>query len=84
MVFQLHVRPMAAKQLERLPEADQLRVEGAIKALIQNPFSAKKLDGEYAGCYSYRVWPYRIIYRVYKKELLIFVIEIGHRQGVYK
>ncbi|MBU4299512.1 type II toxin-antitoxin system RelE/ParE family toxin [Patescibacteria group bacterium] len=35
------------------------------------------------GAYSYRVWPYRIIYRIYKNLLLIIVIRIGHRQGVY-
>ena len=26
---------------------------------------------------------YKIIYEIYKKELLILVVSVGHRQGVY-
>jgi len=49
-----------------------------------DPFVGKKLKGEYENQYSYRVWPYRIIYEIRKNELVVLVIRVGHRQGVYK
>ncbi|MBP9850444.1 MAG: type II toxin-antitoxin system RelE/ParE family toxin, partial [Candidatus Peribacteraceae bacterium] len=36
------------------------------------------------GKYTLRVWPYRIIYKFEKQQLTVYVLEIGHRQGVYK
>jgi mRNA-degrading endonuclease RelE of RelBE toxin-antitoxin system len=56
----------------------------ALDAIEANPFFGKPLHGKYAGQYSVRVWPYRIIYKIYKSELLILVIEFDHRQGAYK
>ncbi|OJI06872.1 hypothetical protein BK004_01900 [bacterium CG10_46_32] len=57
-----------------------LQILGEIEA---NPFLGKKLHGKREGQYSFRVWPYRIVYKIYKNELLVVVIEFGHRQGVY-
>jgi mRNA interferase RelE/StbE len=54
-----------------------------LEDILQDPFSGKKLEGELKNCYSSRAWPYRIIYEIRKKELVIVVIKIGHRQGVY-
>jgi len=42
------------------------------------------LEGEYRGQWSLRVWPYRIIYRVEKRKLIVLILEIAHRQGAYK
>jgi mRNA-degrading endonuclease RelE of RelBE toxin-antitoxin system len=52
--------------------------------IADNPFIGKKLDGKLTGLYSYQVWPYRIIYKIYKHILLIVVIRISHRQRAYK
>ena len=51
--------------------------------LAQNPDLGKKLEGELRDFYSLRVWPYRIIYQIIKNELIVFVVQIKHRQGVY-
>lgn len=84
MGYRVKLKPRAEKELNNLPQKDYYRVIEVIASLAANPFSGKKLEGEYKGYYSIRVWPHRIIYQIYKKELLIFVIRIGHRQGVYK
>ena len=55
-----------------------------MRDLALDPFQGKKLKGELRGQYSIRVWPYRIIYQIYKKELIITIIDVGHRQGVYR
>ena len=56
----------------------------ALDALEEDPFIGKKLSGEFQGIRSFRVWPYRILYEIKKKELFVFVIRIAHRQGAYK
>ena len=43
----------------------------------------KKLRGEWRGFYRLRLRTYRVIYRKYTKELLVFVVRIGHRRDVY-
>jgi len=78
------LRKSAQKELNNLAEKDKANVSAALLSLSQNPFIGKKLSGELAGSYSYRVWPFRIIYDIYKKQLMIHVLRIAHRQGVYK
>ena len=84
MRYDLKVKPNAQKKLDKLPKTDYYRILAAFSILAQNPFVGKKMKGEYAGSCSYRVWPYRVIYDIYKKELLVLVVRVGHRQGVYK
>ncbi|RLC34341.1 MAG: hypothetical protein DRZ76_02845 [Candidatus Nealsonbacteria bacterium] len=52
--------------------------------LRKNLYAGKKLKGKFQGCYSLRIGPYRIIYKIYKSQLNILIIRIGPRQGVYK
>lgn len=84
MEFQLRTKPNVDKELKRIPKANYYRILAAFTVLSKNPYIGKKMEGEYKRCFNYRVWPYRIIYQVYKKSLVILVIRIGHRQGVYK
>ena len=83
MVYQIQVQRSARKQLDKIPIIYRAKLEKAIDALALDPLQGKKLEGELKGQYSIRVWPYRIIYQIYKKELIIVIIEVGHRQGVY-
>lgn len=83
MAYQLKIRPQAEKDLQKINKQDYYRILSALSVLSNNPFKGKKLKGKYSGYYSYRAWPHRIIYQIFQKELLIFVVRIGHRQGVY-
>lgn len=84
MTYYLRIKPSAEKNLRKLPKKDIARIMKVLTYLCDDPWSGKKLSGEYQGCYSLRVWPYRVIYQVYRKELMIIVVGLGHRQGVYK
>ena len=84
MVYLLKLKPGIEKDLEKLPKKEHQKILLALSVIASDPFVGKKLEGEYAGNYSYRVWPYRIIYQILKKQLIVLVIRIGHRQGVYK
>ncbi|MEK7657867.1 MAG: type II toxin-antitoxin system RelE/ParE family toxin [Patescibacteria group bacterium] len=84
MNYQVKLKPSAEKELSKFSQKDYYRIMATLTGLAVNPFIGKKLEGKYKGYYSIRVWPHRIIYQIYKKELLIFIICIGHRRGVYK
>ncbi len=84
MKYQIQVQKSAKKQLDKVPDIYRIKIAKAIDSLAENPFQGKKLEGELKGQYSVRVWPYRIIYQIYKKELIISIIDVGHRQGAYK
>ena len=83
MAFQLYIKPKVRKQLENLSEKDRVRVARVLEVIRDDPFSGKQLHGTRSGQYSFRVWPYRIVYRIEKAKLLVLVIAFGHRQGVY-
>ena len=84
MAFTLHVKPKAQKNIDKLPEQYRERALQILDEIEINPFLGKKLHGKHEGQYSLRVWPYRIVYKIYKNELLVLIIEFGHRQSVYK
>lgn len=83
MVYVVRLKPSAEKKLAKLSMEWRGRVRAALIIIATNPYSGKKLKGIYQGHYVYRVWPYRIIYQIYKHELIVVVVRIGHRQGVY-
>jgi mRNA interferase RelE/StbE len=74
----------AAKDIDKIDRKNKPHIFAALFDLRKDPYSGKKLKGKFQDCYSLRVGFYRIIYKIYKKELNILVIRIGHRQGIYK
>jgi len=84
MEYQISIKPSAAKELGKLPKKDYYRVLSAFAILSNDPFIGKKMKGKFDSQYNYRVWPYRIVYEIHKKELVVLVIAVGHRQGIYK
>ena len=84
MKYRVKLKRRAEKELNKIPRRDYYSVITALVGLAANPFVGKKLEGKYKDYYSIRVWPYRIIYQINKKEFLVFVIRIGHRQGIYR
>ena len=83
MAYQVIIAKCAEKQIESLSNVFQTKIRYALIQLATDPYSGKKLEGEYKGLWSYRVWPYRILYKIRKHELAVWVIKVGHRQGIY-
>ena len=82
-MYQLILLKKARKNLKKIPKSWQIRIYQKIKELQRNPLLGKKLKDKYKNYFSVRVWPYRIIYQVFKKQLIILIIKIHHRGGVY-
>ena len=75
------------KQLKKLDAAISKRVLDYLEQveLLDNPRSrGKALTSNLAGLWRYRVSDYRILCRIRDDELIITVIEIGHRATVYR
>jgi len=54
--------------------------------LRENPFfgtNIKKLKGEFEGYYRYRLGNYRLFYIVEQEKVMVFIVDIKHRQGAY-
>lgn len=84
MIYSVRIKASAVKALKKIALKDRERVISAIDALAINPAAGGVLKGEFAGLRRLRVGDYRIVYEVNDGELLVLVIRIGHRGGVYR
>ncbi len=84
MAWDVRIEKEAQKELDKIPYSYREKIIAVLSHLSSNPYIGKKLSGKLKNLYTYRVWPYRIIYKLYKKQLLIIIIHVAHRQGVYK
>jgi mRNA interferase RelE/StbE len=83
MKWELRIEKNARKQLDKIPAEYQRKISAVFPIIASDPYTGKKLDGKLIGLYSYQVRPYRIIYKIYKEVLVVIIIRVGHRQGVY-
>lgn len=85
--YKLELTRQAESVLEQLvryePELYR-RMAQVLDDLQLDPFQGKPLKGQLKGRYSYRVSTYRIIYTVFRDQLLVVVIDIGHRRDIYR
>ena len=72
------------KSLKSLPLSAQKKISKAMGKLEKDPLIGEKLKGEFEGQFKLYAWPYRVIYIFSAGEKLVTVVEIEHRQGVYK
>ena len=68
--------------LEKLNAKDRSVVLKAIvKKLFTNPLEfGKPLQGDLKGYYRLRAGDYRIIYRVHKREVIVYIVQVGDRK----
>lgn len=72
----------AEKALEWVEARWKNRLKEAVRELAENPLSGKKLKGELEGLRSYRLGPFRLVYR-FRKDLLE-IVSVDHRKDVYR
>ncbi len=73
----------AQKNYNRLSGIQKTKIKKKLISLQDYPLLGKKLGGELEGDRSLRAWPYRIIYSIDKKQEIVVVSNILHRQGAY-
>lgn len=83
-MYEVVLRKLAAKNLQKIDSRYKQRILDALVYLQTDPSIGKSLQGSLKGFFSLRVWPYRIIYTIHQRELIVLVVDIDHHQGVYK
>lgn len=83
MSYDVIFSDFADKQLQKLPLNIQNRIVSTIKRCRIRPYAhVKKLVG--SQYYRLRVGDYRVVMDIIDNELIIHVIEVGHRKNIYK
>ena len=85
--YRIELSNQAGRVIRRMAEREPAlyqRVAHALDDLARDPFQGKPLKGELRGRYSYRVGSYRILYLVRQQELLVLIIDLGHRRDIYR
>jgi mRNA interferase RelE/StbE len=83
--YSIALRAGVEKQIAALDKPIRRRVAAAIDALATDPrpAGAIALQGV-PGILRIRVGDYRIIYSVNDSELIVVVIDVGHRREIYR
>ncbi len=82
MNYRVILSQNAEKELASLDITTKKRIIMKLDNIKENPFNyVKRLTG--VPLYSLRVGNYRVILDIKNKQMVIFVIRVGHRHGVY-
>ena len=74
----------AKQKIDRLSIKKKHQIKEAVERIAQNQDIGKRLTHELVGLLSYHSGDYRIIYRIYHKEILVLILTIGHRKDIYR
>jgi len=84
-VYKIETTKNFDKRLASLPSNWQKRIISKIQEVAQNPYAPnhnlKKLQGRSG--YRLRVGDWRIIYELYDGKLIMLVLEVDSRGGIY-
>ncbi|PQM75670.1 type II toxin-antitoxin system RelE/ParE family toxin [Corynebacterium sp. J010B-136] len=83
--YSVSFRTAAIKSLRKLENSQRVKLIDAIEGLADDPrpVGVKKLQGG-SGEYRIRVGSYRVIYEIQDKQLIILVLNVGHRREIYR
>lgn len=85
--YEVLIEAKAQKQLKKMDYIQARSINKWIeKNLIgcTNPyFSGKALKGNLKDYWRYRVGSYRLFAKIDNEKIIIIIVKVGHRQGVY-
>lgn len=86
-MYKIRFVEKAEKLLRKLDNQMQRKIISYLEQpnLLKNPKSlGEALLHNRRGSWRYRVGSYRVICQIIKKELVVLVLELGHRKEIYK
>lgn len=84
--YEVTLSPEAQKNLKKIDKKVTTKILKKLEDLTSDKFGSldiKKLK-EKKDLYRLRVGDYRIIYSIGRKEIVVYVVKIGHRKDVYE
>lgn len=86
--YRIVASPLFVKQFNKLDNSVKVLIAKYIKIYLdgtENPRNkGKALIGDKKGLWRYRIGDYRLICEINDEEIIIIVLNIGHRKNVYK
>ena len=88
MTWQIKLTEVAEKFLDKLYKSDKnavVQINKKLRLFADAPYQhGKPLKGNKDGIWRYRVGNYRILCHLNNMELMVLVLEIGHRKEIYR
>lgn len=83
-MYNIKLTARAREELKNLSKAHQFSVGQIIEELKEDPFIGKPLTRELTRRYSYRIGVFRIVYKINKRDKIVYILIVGHRSTVYQ
>lgn len=87
MGYKVKYTPRALKQLQKLDkQTSGLIIAWIEKNLVDCEYPrqyGKSLKGSHSGQWRYRVGDYRLIVEIEDDEIIILILNVGHRRDIY-
>ncbi len=83
-MFKIKLTARAKKELKNISKRHQIFIGRIFEELKDNPTIGKPLTREFIRKYSYRIGVYRIIYKINKKDKIVYILTAGHRGKIYE
>jgi mRNA interferase RelE/StbE len=87
MTYEIRILPSALEELNATPKKFRAQITRKIDRLAADPFPpiCTQLEGKQnAGVYRIRSGDYRILYTVNTTQIVVTVVKIGDRKGIYR
>lgn len=88
MAWTVKFQRSAAKQLRALDRPIQRRILNYFRSRVLQAHDPRKLGkaltGDKGGLWRYRIGDYRAICKMEDEQLLVLVLEVGHRREIYR
>ena len=82
--YNVYFRESIGKDIKSIPKKDIKKIFDKIESLKvePRPYGCEKLVGQER--YRIRQGDYRIMYSILDKELVVWIVKIGHRKDIYR
>jgi len=84
MTYEIIFHPGALREFDKLPKPAQRRVGEIIDGLAEEPRPRGIIKLAGLDAYRVRAGHYRVAYSVKDERLLVLIVKVGHRGGIYK
>ncbi len=81
--WRVDVPPHVADVVRHLPPEVKRGAKAALRAVSANPEVGEPLRRELEGLWKFRVWRYRLVYAVDRRQRVIRLYAVGHRRAIY-
>ena len=82
-MYNIEFDKRAADLFRKLDKSLQERIGKKIELLKENPHLGIPLVGNFTGFYKLRIGDYRVIYKIKNEQLIVLILNVGHRKNIY-